>query len=283
MRKYKRNKSYIRWTDEEKYKLTQETINVYFEHNQYLSILRCLHIAQQRVLNKNRMRNITTIEKVTWFNEYLQKFDTINPIKLAFENEINKKLKKYNNQQKVNIPVNNVHDKKINDNNKIDKQLVNEETLRKIISEEFDNKIGDIIEAKLKTLNIAETIVEYLEEDLDKIKISLSSVNNNINNEAETKKSIVLLVNLLPEQFQIIEKRFSNKLELISWRDTEDSIDKLKSYCAKANRIYAMTGKMGHATDDIIVKVNKPAYRRFTGSTSNLKRIIANDLRQGVI
>ena len=256
--KRRKKQKYIKWTDEEKTRLVLETKEVFLKFKNKLTVLYCFNVAQQRVLANSRMRKINNVKKIPWFQEYLEKGDSINPIRLAFKKEFNSNNQEYNNEQ----------------------ELLN--NIRKIISEEVENRLPFIIESKLKQLNIAETIVEYLEEDLSNIKFEIQSRENKKEEEIIKNKPVVVLINLLPEQFQIIEKVYGDQLDFISWRSTDDSIDKLKSYCSKAHRIYAMTDKMGHNTDEIIIKVNKPAYRRFTGSTSSLKRIISEDLRTGV-
>lgn len=256
--KRRKKQRYIKWTNEEKIRLVSETKEVFLKFKNKLTVLYCFNVAQQRVLVNSRMRKINNVKQIPWFQEYLEKGDSINPIRLAFKKEFNSDNQEYNDEQSL---LNNI---------------------RKIISEEVENRLPFIIESKLKQLNIAETIVEYLEEDLSNIKVALQS-NENKKEEIIKNKPTVVLINLLPEQSQIIEKVYGDQLDFISWRSTDDSIDKLKSYCSKAHRIYAMTDKMGHNTDEIIIKVNKPAYRRFTGSTSSLKRIISEDLQTGVL
>lgn len=89
-------------------------------------------------------------------------------------------------------------------------------------------------------------------------------------NQAKGERKRVVLIHLLPIQFQEIKKQFDDLFDLVAWDANSCGMAALKSHAKNAYRIYSMTGKMDHSTDRYLSVHAKGRYFRFNGSTSTL-------------
>lgn len=87
-------------------------------------------------------------------------------------------------------------------------------------------------------------------------------------------KPRVVLVNLLPTQFNDVKHEFHELFDLVHWIDGEDGYTKLRSHANTAHKIYGMTDFMKHSVDKFLSTNAKDRYVRFTGSVSTLKSLL---------
>ena len=92
------------------------------------------------------------------------------------------------------------------------------------------------------------------------------------------RKLMILIVNLLPIQFNEIQKQFGEYFDLRSWEGTKGSHTTLKALVGSAYKVYAGTDHMRHSDDTKLSKSAGDRYVRFTGSVSKLRSLLAAEL-----
>lgn len=92
------------------------------------------------------------------------------------------------------------------------------------------------------------------------------------------RKPVLLMLNLLPIQFNSIQKEYGDRFELRLWSDKESSAKQLKDLCSTAHKVYGMTKFMSHSVDSMASKAAGHNYIRFTGGVSALKRTMESTL-----
>lgn len=92
------------------------------------------------------------------------------------------------------------------------------------------------------------------------------------------RKLMILIVNLLPIQFNEIQKQFGEYFDLRSWEGTKGSHTTLKALVGSAYKVYAGTDHIRHSDDTKLSKTAGDRYVRFTGSVSKLRSLLAAEL-----
>lgn len=237
----------IYWTDKEKTDLAASTFAM-LKKDPSLSEIQCLNLAQ-KALPPSRQRLIVSKQSIPWL------FDELKILR-------NLDFKRISNSE-THIPVKPdakpMESKPSVDLNKLFDELISRALKSFIV--EITPIIEKAIESKIKSLNLAETIAEYLDTKPPEIKLD------------KRKKKMVLLINLMPVQFADVSKEFSRVLDLKMWSD-EGGYDQLRSLCFSASRIYGMTDHMSHKIDGVIKNTNAGAYVRFSGGISTLKDML---------
>ena len=268
----------IRWSQEDKEALIQDVCEQIMA-NENLSVLNALYAAQYRILPKNKRKDELGGFS-TWLNKTIVE-DRIKQIKLEQPKEALKIIENNKNLSlETMIPsLLNLADNYIT--NKL--ETIIDGKLNKIINSTVtEYKQPDFTEIKQSEIkvNFDETkLIESIKEQLDEFltKQEMLALKNKIaeNNTKPDKKPMVLLINLLPDQFNEIEKDFGELFDLRKWSDGKDSYGTLKSLASKATKIYGMTDKMKHHVDKTISNVNLPNYVRFTGGMTTLKKLLS--------
>lgn len=267
----------IRWTNEEKQLVLQDVCKQLID-NPELSINNALHAAQYRVLPKHKRR-----DEMGGYSSWLNR-DIINReielIKIKSQESHVSNALRLNDQKEKTIP-----------SVLIDLFQLADEYLTKKIETTVNGKINEALELVVLSNNSKsdnnsiefnidqERIYGMIRESLDQFIANqelklIQETNADIINSAKDKKPLVILINLLPDQYNEIVSEFGEIYDIRNWVDGQDSISALKSLASRATKIYGMTDKMKHRVDKTVSNINLANYVRFSGGISTLKRLL---------
>lgn len=87
----------------------------------------------------------------------------------------------------------------------------------------------------------------------------------------------VVLINLLPAQFNDVSREYGELFDLVLWSAGDSSLQALKAHANNAYRIYGMVDHMKHNVDKVVSGIAGKRYIRYTGSTSTLKSLLEKE------
>jgi hypothetical protein len=231
-------KTRIWWTDIEKEEITKRAANIIFK-NPGTSQLDALRRSQESFLPKERRRVVITISSVPWFPELLNK--EMDALKKALaqppEREVIEQVI-FEPMKLTEVPT---------------EHLISE-LIRRILTAGGSGLVSQV------NNTIAQTIHNELPGAISRLREK-----TNVVSREHLKK--ILVIGLLPEQINEVQKMFDTSFELSFWTDGDSK--SLQQKAPHQDKIYIMKRFISHNVYDML-KSAKVSYTIVPGATSEL-------------
>jgi len=236
-----KSKARVWWTDEEKTELIKRAANIIYK-NTGLSTLEALRRAQEQALPKERQRPINTLTAIPWYKPALDK--QVEEHKKAVITEHVKIV-----EEIISIPMQ-LSEVKTDD-------LI-AELLKRIFTAGGSGIVG----------LISNSMVQALREELP---AAITRLQKQTKVATQTRQKKILILGLLPEQTNEIQKALGSAFDFTFWKDANP--DSLKQTAPHQDKIYIMKRFIGHTHQELLNSVGA-TYTIVPGSTSELLHVL---------
>ena len=234
--------SRIYWTNDEKTDLVQRAANIIYK-NHGISALEALRRAQTQALPKERQRLINTLTAIPWYkpaldkqiDEHKKKIITEQPIKIV--------------QEVISIPMQ-LSEVKTDD-------LI-AELLRRVFTAGGSGIVGII----------SNSMVQALREELP---AAITKLQKQTKVATQTRQKKILVIGLLPDQTNEIQKALGSAFDLTFWKD--ENTHSLKQMIPYQDKIYVMKRFISHSTQDTLHSANA-TFTLVPGATTELLHVM---------